>query len=61
LTLAYSTGLVGSIVPLTILAIVLFFFHARNRRKQRVEQQAENPEKMDESMESISTVDVYTS
>ena len=40
---ACSTGVVGSVVPLTILAVVVFFF-VRRRRQQQAQPQALNKE-----------------
>jgi len=43
---AYSTGVVGAVVPLTILAVVVFFY-TRHRRQQQSQPQIMNQDGLD--------------
>ena len=46
LILHFQTGVVGAVVPLSILAVVAFFY-MRHRRQQKAQPQPLNPEELD--------------
>jgi len=43
----YPTGVVGSVVPLTILAVAVFFYVRHRKQQQAQQQQILNPDGLD--------------